>query len=89
MKKNEIISNKKENGETSVLETMGIKGVPLILITRNDRIAWKGRFCAFDYAHFECFMHHTLSECAQTRCPVLSCELCSEDVSIDTEIIGK
>ena len=71
-----------------MVKKLDIKGVPTILIVKNNRIVWKGRFCAFDYSDFENFMNHTLSSCFWATCPVNECEICEGDVSISKEVKG-
>ncbi len=74
----------------SLVDQFDLKGVPTVtIINRSGQLVWKGRYCAYDFNYFECFMQHSLSEAMNTKCPVVDCELCSKDLSIDREIVGK
>jgi hypothetical protein len=73
----------------SVAELIDLKGVPsLAIVNRSGQLAWKGRYCAYDLTYFECFLQHTLSEALRVPCPIVDCELCNNDLSIDREING-
>ncbi len=75
----------------SSVESFGVKGVPFIVITnRNGYVVWQGRYCAYDYASFELFAVHTLSELSSTagKCTLKNCDLCSTDITIDQEMKG-
>jgi hypothetical protein len=77
------------NNKSSV-DQLDIKGVPSILILNTfGDIAWKGRYCAYDYSSFESFLHHAISETNETKCPNNNnCFCCQEkDISIEKEII--
>ena len=74
----------------SSLDLFDVKGVPsIVILNRSGYMLWKGRFCAYDYPTFESFMHHTLSECIDAKCPIQACEICNNDISIDSELYGK
>ncbi len=77
------------NEGQSIAELFDLKGVPTIaIVNRSGQLVWKGRYCAYDINYFECFMQHCLSEAMHTKCPVVDCDLCSNDLSIDREING-
>ena len=70
-------------------EQFEIKGVPtLVVLNRSGQLVWKGRYCAYDFNYFECFLQHTISESLNSKCPVVDCDLCSNDLSIENEING-
>ena len=78
-----------ENTEVSSIEPFDIRGVPTIaIVNKSGLIVWKGRYCAYDFASFEAFMNHTLSEVNKEMCPVTNCEICIADTSIERELAG-
>lgn len=79
----------KDNSEISSIDGFEVKGVPLIyIINRHCQIVWKGRYCSYDYASFDSFMNHTLSEVNGVHCPVTNCEICRNDNTIEKELNG-
>ncbi|GFR62047.1 fibronectin, partial [Elysia marginata] len=67
-------------------ELLGIAGVPTFLFIHPDgHIAWHGRYCVFDYASFDAFMRHTLSEVMRQPCPVFNCDICKSDTTVDED----
>ena len=58
------------------------------MVNTEGLVVWKGRYCAYDYQTFENFMNHMLSECFYTKCPVIECENCKEEISIEYETNG-
>lgn len=82
-------AGKTENSVVSSVEHFDVRGVPSIcVVNKNGMIVWKGRYCAYDFTYFECFLHHILSEVLDTKCPVLNCEFCIGELSIDKELSG-
>lgn len=73
----------------SSIDPLEIKGVPtLIVLNKSGMLAWKGRYCAYEYSGFEYFMHHTLSEVNETKCPISNCDICLNDIYVERELIG-
>ena len=74
----------------SSVEPFDVRGVPYIVVTnKNGYVVWQGRHCAYDYASFELFVVHTLSELASNgKCTLKNCELCTADITIDQEMKG-
>lgn len=75
--------------ELSILDVYDIKGLPTLMIfNKNGLLAWKGRYCCYDFINFENFMNHNLSEVIDVRCPVINCEACIFDTNIDQDLNG-
>ncbi len=63
--------------------------MPTILILNKDgQLVWKGRHANYDYNQFENFMHHTLCEVIDAKCPIINCDICAGDNSIEYELHG-
>ena len=79
------------NHDRSSIDSFDIKGVPTIaIVNKNGYIVWKGRYCAYEFSHFESFMNHTVtSEVNNLNCPIKNCELCMADTSIEKDLNGK
>lgn len=73
----------------SCVEQFEVKGVPTIcIVNQHGQLAWRGRYCAYEFSYFEGFMQHAISEVSKSECQVVDCELCYNDLSIEREING-
>ena len=80
-------AGKAEPDIVSSVEPFKIKGVPSIcIVNKSAQIVWRGRYCSWDFASFEAFLSHALSECMEQRCSVRNCDCCRAEISIDKEI---
>ena len=85
---NDVQYNSSSEGiRKSSVDQFDLKGVPTVMIlNKNGQMIWKGRHCVCHYRNFENFMNHTFSELNETSCTNESCELCSNDSTIDPEL---
>ena len=59
-----------------------------MILNKNSLLAWKGRYCSYEYGQFENFLHHTLSEVMDLKCPIMNCDVCTYDTNIDHDLNG-
>ena len=80
-------AGKSEPDIVSSVDPFKVKGVPsIVIVNKSGHIVWRGRYCSWDFASFEGFLNHALSECMDTRCSVRNCDCCRGEISIDKEI---
>jgi hypothetical protein len=60
----------------------------MLILNKNLLLSWKGRYCCYDYIKYENFMHHTLSEVMDLKCPIIHCDLCQQDTNIEPDLHG-